>query len=157
MAFLSSDSTMDFPYALADCFVAMKAAVATLPKFKVKSENETAGTIEINVSPGLTSFTFGDIVTANFSSNPDGTTKIKVTSTAKMASAMASIQQNKNIQVLVTAFSSEIQNYSKIVFVNDSEQEGIKKRLTSLDALRKDGLITDDEYDKKRAEILASL
>ena len=155
MSFLSSDATLEIPYSTADCFSAMKSAAETLPKFKIKSENVSAGRLQYSVRAGMTSFTWGDIVTVGFTPTPDGGTKVSMTSTAKAPSLLASVTENKNIEALTNAFMDKIQSYQKVssttpVAASASAADEIRKYKELLDM----GAITQDEFDQKKTQLL---
>lgn len=155
MSFLSSDATLEVPYSPTDCFEAMKSAAETLPKFKLKSENLSAGRLQYNVSAGMTSFTWGDIVTVGLTETQNGCTKVSISSTAKAPSLLASVTENKNIEALTNAFMDKIQNYQKVegsisTASSTSVADEIKKYKELLDM----GAITQDEFDQKKKQLL---
>lgn len=155
MSFLSSNTTVEVPYTPSDCFQAIKDAIKTLPKFKLKSETPSAGMLQYSVGMGMTSLTWGDIVTIVITALENGSTKIDITSTAKAPSLLASVTENKNIQTITNAFMGEIKNYQKIE-VSSSASNGlsaadeIKKYKELLDM----GAITQDEFDQKKNQLL---
>lgn len=162
MAFLSSQVENVFSYSTSDCFSAIIAAAKRFERVTIKTANRDAGVIQLNVSPAMTSFTLGDIVTVTLSANADGTTKMTIVSTAKVPSILAPVQQNKNIQSLVNAFTEEISAYSPISPPAKTPPSPVamrspKERLASLSELHDAGVISDEEYEQKRADILASL
>lgn len=162
MGFLSSEVTLDLPYAPDDCYKASKSAVNKLSKFSVKSENVLARMLQISVSPGLTSWTWGDIVNVTISANADGTSKVSVSSQAKNhTSGFGAGQQSKNVQQFVDALTEELQAYTSITATAQTiatpAQSTAKERLATLVDLHKDGLISDEEFEKKKAEILSQI
>lgn len=155
MSFLSSDTVIEVPYSPSDCFTAMKIAAKKLPKFKLKVENSAAGTLQYSVGPGMTSFTWGDIVTIGITELQNGGAKISITSTAKAPSLLASVTENKNIQTLTGVFMDELQSYQKVVTQDSSATplhatDEIKKYKELLDM----GAITQEEFDQKKKQLL---
>lgn len=155
MSFLSSNATIEVPYASGDCFNAIKDAIKTLPKFKLKNESLSAGMLQYSVGMGMTSLTWGDIVTIVITALDGGGTKIDITSTAKAPSLLASVTENKNIQAITNAFMTEIKNYQKVDTAPSSPNglhaaDEIKKYKELLDM----GAITQDEFDAKKKQLL---
>lgn len=153
MSFLSSNASLEVPYTPDDCFSAMKEAASTLPKFKLKSETPAAGALQYSVGAGMTSFTWGDIVTVNITALQNGGSKVNMTSTAKAPSLLASITENKNIQDLTDAFMCALEDYEKVaapVSTATSPADEIKKYKELLDM----GAITQEEFDQKKKQLL---
>lgn len=159
MGFQGNEVSIDMPYSLSDCFTAMKNSVAKIPNFKLKMKSEAAKTLQYSVSAGMTSFTFGDDVIITFS-DASHITKITISASAKMFSLAASYQENKNIEKIIAAFSDEIKKYTPISTPCDNEQlsEGeIEARLKQLTSLHDKELISDEEFERKRKDILSEI
>lgn len=159
MAFLSNEVSLDFPYSVDDCYAAAKNAAINLPKFNLKSENKTAHILHFNVKPGMTSFSWGDIVTINISVNENNTSHVTISSTAKAPTALASVQQNKNVNLVIDALTEELKSYTAAApSTQETKPESTAKdRLSKLNELRESNLISEEEYEQKRAEVLASI
>lgn len=157
MAFMSSDSSMNLPYSRENCFEAVKAAAKTLPKFKLKSENSMSGTLKFDVKAGMTSFTWGDIVSVTVGTTQNGLTPISISSTAKAPSLLAPAAENKNVDMLTEALSKELEKYPKIPSdaqaaesTQGSAADEIKKYKELLDI----GAITEEEFSAKKKQLL---
>ena len=160
MGFLSKEMQFNFPYSSDDCFAAMLSVLSTLPKHKVKSQNQSLGTIQVSISPGITSRTWGDDVMIHISSESNSTV-INISSSSKSVSVLGGSQQISNIQRIMDAFSEEIKKYTHLPAGKESasgqDPEPIEKRLENLDMIYQKKLITEAEYRTKRAEILSEL
>jgi hypothetical protein len=155
MSFLSSTDEFVSPYAMNDCIQAVHNVIAAIPRFEIKSESSVTSTIHVNVSPGITSLTWGDMIDIKFRELSSGT-QISITSTAKSASMFGSAQQSKNIQCIEEGFAQEIKKYKKIE-TQFATSDDPCNRLRKLEKLKEENLITAEEYKRKRAEIVAAL
>lgn len=160
MSFLSREMQFIFPYSYNDCFSAMLSVLSSLPKHKIKSQNQDLGTIQVSISPGITSRTWGDDVIIHMTSD-NSNTVVNISSSSKSVSVWGGNQQINNIQRIIDAFSEEIKKYKQqpAEKENTSAQDSqpIEGRLEKLEMLYQKKLITETEYQTKRAEILSEL
>lgn len=160
MGFLSKEMQFNFPYSYDDCFAAMLSVLSALPKHKIKSQNKSLGTIRVSLPPGMTSWTWGDDVMIHIVSDSSNTV-INISSSSKSVSVLGGSQQISNIQRIIDAFSEEIKKYTQLPAEKENTQvqdsQPIEERLEKLDMLYQKKLITEAEYQAKRAEILSEL
>ena len=153
MSFSTNEVTFEVPYKKTDCFSVALEVINELNKWRVKSENQITGVIQANVSPGLTSTTWGDVVTVSLNETSSGGTSVTVSSSAKAFSLAAGMQQAKNIDRFVDAFSKKIEQHEKVLIPsssNSSVADEIMKYKQLLDA----GAIAQEEYDAKKKQLL---
>ena len=88
-------------------------------------------------------------------------TVINISSSSKSVSVLGGSQQISNIQRIIDAFSEEIKKYTQLPAEKENTQvqdsQPIEERLEKLDMLYQKKLITEAEYQAKRAEILSEL
>ena len=154
MSFSSQESSIDLFYSKKDCFTAAKLALEKI-KFKIKNENELLGVIQADVKAGFTSCTWGDVVTITISENGNGSCKMLITSTAKVASLMAGKQQTKNIMAFTNALTPELDKFQKVSVpssppASSSVADEIKKYKELLDI----GAITEEEFESQKKKLL---
>lgn len=153
MSLSTNEVSFEVPYKKADCFSVALSVIDELSKWRVKSQNQITGIIQVNVSPGLTSTTWGDVVTISMNETSSGGTFVTVNSSAKAFSLAAGMQQSKNVTRFVEAFSSKIKQYDKNSVATSSNfntADEIMKYKQLLDA----GAITQEEYDAKKKQLL---
>jgi len=153
MSFGSHEVTIDLQYSRDDCFAAAKLALSKL-KFGIKSESLISGTIQANVKAGLTSTTWGDILTVVINQGDNGISKMTVNSTTKAATLLAGRQQTKNVQAFIDALTVELEQFEKasptVVATSNSVADEIKKFKALLD----EGILTQEEFDAKKKQLL---
>ena len=155
MSILSSDTTADFPYSKEACFSAMVASIEKGYDYALKDYNEEAGFIQACTVGSMT--TWGEIISISILSTPAGCT-IKLSSNSKVPGLFSAKKNVQNIQAMLDRLTLELQAYTPLSSAPLAEQEcnvSLENRLLSLNKLHDTGLISDEEYTQKRAEIIA--
>ena len=155
MGFSSQDSSLELSYSKKDCFSASKSALEKV-KFKITSENELLGVIQADVKAGFTSYTWGDVITITITENKDGSCKMLITSTAKVASLMAGKQQSKNITIFTNALTFELKKFQELSLDSSQvEAKSIADEIKKFKELLDVGAITEEEFETQKKKLLS--
>ena len=146
------EKTISVPYSKANCFEAMRSCLNSLEKFEIREANELAGTFDVNVRASMGSY--GELVSISMYEDREYCS-ITVTSSPKMPYLLWKNQNTKNVSTIIQVFTNEIKEYPQEP--EFSESPNVADRLTELKKLYDSGLITEDEYNSKRAKILAEI
>jgi len=157
---MNQEGSAEFPYAKSDVFSAILAAIPTLAGMHVDGHDEIAG--RIVVKAGVSWFSWGEIIPISLSALPGRGTRVEVTSTPKTGllggGAFDMGKNRKNIERILAAASQHLQlrNTAPVVAIA-APVESAAERLAQLRSLFQNGLITPEEYESKRKDIIASV
>jgi hypothetical protein len=152
------DHTQDtvVPYAPDDVFRAAKDALGNRSEFKVESADEVTRMIQLKA--GISLMSWGENITATISLNPGGSA-ISVLSTPKtgvLGGGMLDGGKNRrNINSVLSAISSELPKYKKFVASAPTDANSdTDLQLRKMKSLLDDGIISQDEFDTKKKQLL---
>lgn len=155
MGFMNRETTVEVPYSEQDCYNAMLQALEGIKTAKIRSANETTKTIQASLKATFTSLSWGDDAIVQISSGANNQTKVSISSAAKAPSALAGVQQEKNISKILEAFTDALKQFAPVPQSTEgcaqpSSADEILKYKQLLDA----GAITQEEYDAKKKQLL---
>lgn len=164
MGLLEHSSEVDYPYSKRDVFGAVVAALGDL-NIGVADSDELSGRISANTGISLTSF--GERVSITLIEQPNGHTLLQISSASKSAVGtfignpiMNAGCNGRIVDRIFSATSDKLQTSGASIVTTkarESVEEGPAARIAQAKALLDGGLITQSEYDQKRAEILSRL
>ena len=165
MIFDTFDRTgsVEFPFAPDVVFRALEAAVGGIQGMKIAEANAVAGHLFVKTS--ASAFSWGEKVSVSvFEAGPDRS-RVQIGSATKTiaGSATAHGKNRKNVERIISATSQVLEQHGKEWAQKPDEKQApspgtdIEDRLQRLSDLQAKGLISDDEYAERRAEILGEI
>lgn len=164
MGFLEQNSEVDYPYSRKDVYKAVLGGLSDL-NLAVGDSDEISGRISANTGVSLTSF--GERVSISLIEQPSGHTLVQISSANKSAigsfigNPMLNAGRNGRIvDRIFSAISHGLQSSGASLVAAPARQvsgEDPVTRIARLQTLLDGKLISQAEYDQKRAEILSKL
>ena|GEM_PF-4044900 len=153
MSFFEHQIELKINYSARDCFKATIDAVSRT-KYEIQHQDENTGTVNI-AAKGI-SVSPGDFVTVTIFSESANLTKVVITGGVKLPYLLAKRNSIKYAEAFASAFKEEISKYKEIENVANFSIDSGEEKLIKLKSLYERDLITEDEYQSKREEILKS-
>ena len=152
------ERTLNLQYSYNDCFDAMLQAIRTLKNFSIREHSKAAGIIVAYYSGKY--FSKNDFI--DISVNQESVTLTTVTISNKIGLPPYWLPKRdcrKNVEEIAGAFLNYLQdNYATVQMQDsDSSQPTIESRLLKLKSLLDNRIISQDEYEKQRAAIIADI
>ena len=155
MAFNATESGKQIiEYAPDDTFAALVAALDRSGKFSIK--DSTTATRTLHVKTGVSWKSWGENLLITVSPTTDGFSEISIGSTSKYALIDWGKNQ-ENFNAIMGLLSAELQQYEKVSFSHGSPTSDIPAQIKSLADLKDAGVLTEDEFQAKKAELLAKI
>ena len=161
MALLDHMNEATVPYSEDVVIEAIVESVKKLHGFELNNIDENMG--HIIVKTGVSLFSWGESITINIEKAISNGTQIKIISTPKtgvMFGGAADMGKNrKNIDSLFSGISEELKDKEKLglSFAKMQNIDDVKIRMEKLTNLYESNLISKEEFDKKKAEILENI
>jgi hypothetical protein len=156
---INQEGSAEFPYARADVFAAILAAVPIIAGRQVDSHDEVSG--RIVVKSGVSLFSWGEIIPISLTTLPGGGTRVEITSTPKTGllggGAFDMGKNRKNVEHILAATSAHLKSRGTRQVVLASAERSASERLAQLKTLLTNGFITPEEYESKRKDIIAGV
>src|SRR5215203_2648264 len=160
MAFLDHEGGAEFPYHREDVLEALAHAIQRLPGMEVDSIDKLSG--RVVAKAGMSLMSWGETIPISVAEISPGRTRVSVTSTPKtgllFGGAFDGGKNRRNIEAILSALSDELSAKppadvrSPAPDSNDQTSRFIKLR-----RLFEEGLITEDEFNTRKKEILAEM
>lgn len=141
-------------YQVDDTYSALMSALEKDMHFSVKTSDPTSRTIAIKT--GVSWKSWGENLLITLSPTAENMTELSITSTSKYGAIDLGKNQDNLSKILEILFE-ELKNYDKII-VNSTDLAGnIPAQIKQLSELRDIGILTDEEFQQKKEELLARL
>lgn len=163
MGLLSRKGVIEFPYHKDDVFEALEEAIHNLKGMKIYMSDKTMGHIFVKTSISLLSW--GENVPISVTEVSPGRTRVDITSEPKTAfgiipTAVFSLgRYRKHVEKILEA-TSRILSRKIPVKVEVTQRQDVKspsQRILELKSLLYKGLITPEEFERKKADILSEI
>ena len=141
-------------YAPDDVFSALLLALSQSSAFSVKDSNGATRTIR--VSAGISWTSWGENLLITVSPVSDGFSEVAIASTSKYGIVDWGKNQ-KNFSTIMNLMSQELQYYQKVTPKSEAESTDAVAQIRKLAELRDAGILTEEEFRQKKAELLAKL
>ena|SRR5579872_3127330 len=160
MAFLDHEGKAEFPYLRDDVMEAMLRAVPRLSGMQIESIDRLGG--RVLVKAGMSLMSWGETISIDFSESGHGRTRASITSTPKTGALFGGAadggKNRRNVENILSALSEELSSMSPVeVRAAPVAGSDIESRLAKLKKLFADNLITEDDYAKRKHEILSEI
>lgn len=162
---------VEFPFAAPVVFRAVEQAIGTLTGMKVQESNKLAG--HIYLKTGVSAFSWGEKVTVSVLESGRGRSRVQIASAAKTIAGSATThgRNRKNVEKIISATSKVLEQNGEqwadelnvasppngVADAPASADISVADRLRKIGELHDSGILTDAEYDAKRAELVAQL
>jgi len=160
MGFLDHKGGADYPYSKEDVWKALLEAVPIIKGMKVDNIDELSS--RIMVKTGISLMTMGENIPITVTEISSGRTRIDVTSTSKIGILGGGLfdfgKSRANIEKILNETSKILSKKPATPTKTEVKSErDAKERLGKLKALLVGGLITEEDYEKRKAEILSQI
>jgi hypothetical protein len=162
MGFLDHKGGAEFPYYRQDVFNAILEAVPRIKGMRIDSADIVSGHIIAKAGVSLTSW--GENVPISVLEVSPIRTRIEITSTPKtgmLAGGMFDMGKNrKNIEKIIEETSKILSQKQQAVPpppLESNRQGDISERLRKLNDLLRNNVITKEDYEKRKSEILSQI
>jgi hypothetical protein len=144
--------SVELPFRTDVVFRALEEAVGNLEGMRIADANAIAGHLFVKTS--ASAFSWGEKVSISVFEAGPTRSRVQVDSAAKtiLGSATTHGKNRKNIEKIIAAASRILEQHG-----GDSSLDpaaNVEERLRRLSDLQSKGLVTDEEYAERRAEIL---
>lgn len=159
---------VEFPFPPPVVFRAVEAAIPKLKGMKIAESNPVAG--HLFVKTGVSAMSWGERVQVSVLEAGAGHSHMQIASGGKtlLGSATTHGKNRKNVQNIISATSKELEAHgaewtSKLAPTAhgksgvEAEGPSIETRLTQLSELRAKALISDEDFESRKAAILSEL
>lgn len=141
-------------YQVDDTYSALMSALEKDMHFSVKTSDPTSRTIAIKT--GVSWKSWGENLLITLSPTAENMTELSITSTSKYGAIDWGKNQDNLSKILEILFE-ELKNYEKIIVNNTDLAGNIPAQIKQLSELRDIGILTDEEFQQKKEELLARL
>lgn len=161
MGLVDHDEKVIVNYSYQDVFSATKHGLDKLDGFTVDRIDEKLGCFYLKA--GVSLFSWGENITVTLVEMSDKRTQIAILSSPKTGAmfggAMDMGKNRKNIDAIFNCISHELENYDEISTERaiELDDNDIAAKLKKLQQLFNQTLITQEEYDSKKKELLAEM
>ena len=161
MGFLDHEGGAEFPYHKDDVFGALVKAIPTVKGFKIDKADKLTG--HILAKAGVSLMSWGENIPISIVEVSPGRTRVSITSTPKTGAMFGGAfdlgKNRKNIEDILEATSKILS--SKPPVKSDAAKQQVAmdptQRISKLKELLDKGLISNDEFEKKKADILSEM
>jgi hypothetical protein len=164
--------TVEFPFASPVVFRAVEVAVPKLKGMKVAESNALAG--HLYIKTGASAFSWGEKVQVSVLDAGPGRSRMQIASAGKTLAGSATThgKNRKNVQSIISAASKELEAHGQEwarelapaatdaggdANSSGSDKPNLETRLTQLTDLHAKGLISDEDFESRKAAILNEL
>jgi hypothetical protein len=160
MAFLDHEGGAEFPYFRDDVMEATLRAVPRLSGMQIESIDRLGG--RVVVKAGMSLMSWGETIPIAFSESGHGRTRVSITSTPKTGALFGGAadggKNRRNVESILSALSEELSSMPSVEARPAAVIGGnLESRLAKLKKLFDDSLITEDDYSKRKQEILSEI
>ncbi len=155
MSLVDHTQSIKVPYSPEDTFKALQSAVMKVEGFQIDQVDETLKTVYAKA--GVSLFSWGENINVSVEACSDGTSEVSVLSTPKTGALFGGAadmgKNRKNIAAISTALSNELKNYA-MVQMKQKNDNSVADEIKKLAELRDQGILTEEEFSKKKNELL---
>jgi hypothetical protein len=165
MALVDHEGGAEFPYYQDDVFEALVKAIPTVSGMRLQSSDKISGRVVAKAGMSLASW--GENIEIGVSEISPGRTRVSIISAPKTGLALGGAfdfgKNRKNIERILDAVSAILSQKTPIPPPppppppNTAVVNSPAERLTTLQKLLDNGLITNAEFEKRRGEILSEI
>lgn len=141
-------------YSPDDTFAALIAALGRSDRFSIK--DSTSATRTIQVKTGVSWKSWGENLLITVSPTPDGFSEISISSSSKYGLVDWGKNQD-NFNDIMRLLSMEIAQYEKVSSSHKEVTMDIPSQIKALADLKDSGVLTEEEFQKKKAELLSKM
>jgi hypothetical protein len=157
MGLVDHEGKFEVNYSKADVLKALKTCLGKLDGFSVERVDDKIGSISIKA--GLSLWSWGENITLSLSETPNGNTQVSILSTPKTGIALGGAldmgKNRKNIGAIMRSLSQELNNYQPTLAGSAlNSKEDIYNRIRELNKLKVEGIITEEDFEMKKRELL---
>lgn len=155
MAFNASTSGHQIiEYSPDDTFSALLTALSNSSHYTVKDSNKSARTIMI--STGVSWKSWGENLNIAISPANDGFSEVSIHSSSKFGVADWGKNQ-ENFNTILNLLAIELEQYEKVTQATKTVSDDIPTQIKKLADLRDAGILTETEFQTKKADLLAKM
>lgn len=161
MGFLDHEGGAEFPYHKDDVFEALVKAIPTVKGMKLSRSDKVSGYILAKAGVSLRSW--GENISISLAEMSPGRTRVSITSTPKtgilFGGAFDLGKNRQNIEKILEAVSKILRSKPPVRPEAVSQQATMDpaQRISKLKDLLDKGLISSDDFEKKKADILSEM
>lgn len=161
MGFLDHKGGAEYPYLKKDVYNALLEAIPKIKGMKIDNKDELSGRVTVKAGVSLTSW--GENIPITVTEISPGRTRIEIISTPKTGifggGALDFGKNRANIEKILNETSKILSTKPPVSPSNVTEvKEGdITERMIKLKNLYDNKLITEEEYNKRKSELLNQL
>lgn len=161
MGFLDHEGGVEFPYHKDDVFEALLKAIPTVKGMKISKSDKVSG--HILIKAGVSLMSWGENIPISLAEVSPGRTRLSITSTPKtgilFGGAFDLGKNRRNIEDIFEATSKNLSSKPPVIPGAVSQQANMDpaQRISKLKDLLDKELISSDEFEKKKAEILSEM
>jgi len=161
MGFLDHKGGAEFPYHKEDVFDALVLAIPKIKGMKVDKADKLSG--HILAKAGVSMMSWGENIPISLTEVFPGRTRVSLTSTPKtgvlLGGAFDLGKNRKNIETILEDTSKILSRKApaKVDVVPPIPNLSPTQRITQLKELLDEGLISSDEFEKKKTDILSTI
>lgn len=156
MSIVDQSGMLQVPYSASDCFSAAMAAAKKLDGIKIDKIDDIGRVLYLKA--GVSLFSWGEIVTVSIFERSALLSEIVVSSSPKVGTAairtMDMGKNKKNIIRIQQAITKELQSYNKLDPMASKGPDSIADEIKKLASLKEQGILTDEEFAAKKAQLL---
>lgn len=150
----STSNKQIIEYQVDDTYSALISALKKDSHFSIKTSDPTSRTIAIKT--GISWKSWGENLLITLSPTADNMTELSIASASKFGTVDWGKNQD-NLNSMLQILFEELKNYKKVVSNNTDSTENIPAKIKELSELRDAGILTDEEFQQKKEELLARL
>ncbi len=155
MAFNTTSSAKQIvEYSPDDTFAALVAALNHSGRFSIK--NATAASRTIQVKTGVSLKSWGENLLITVSPGLNGFSEISIGSSSKYGLIDWGKNQD-NFNDIMKLLSIELEQYKKVSSSHESSTQDIPSQIKALADLKDSGVLTESEFQAKKAELLSKM
>lgn len=137
-----------------DTFSALLASLSASDHYTVKDSNKSARTILI--STGISWKSWGETLNLTVSPANNGFSEVTLNSSSKFGVVDWGKNQ-ENFNSILNLLATELQQYEKVEQKCDTQANDIPTQIKKLAELKDAGILTEAEFQAKKAELLAKM
>jgi hypothetical protein len=159
MSLVDHETNNKVPYLVNETYNALKKCVNRLDGFSIEKCDDLLKTIYLKT--GVSLFSWGESISINVKETVDGMSEVTIISSPKtgmmFGGAMDMGKNQKNINIIMSYLSEELQKYNQVNPAKNSDSNNISNKLKQLLKLKEESLITEEEYEVKKQKLLDQL
>ncbi len=141
-------------YAPDDTFSALLSALSSSSHYTVKDSNKSARTML--VSSGVSWRSWGENLNLTISPTPEGFSELTINSSSKFGVADWGKNQ-ENLNNIMNLLADELQQYKKVPQGKGASSDDIPTQIKKLADLKDAGILSESEFQAKKADLLAKM